>query len=790
MNNRTLLTIRPGLESARKTIADQGPVPPTIICFSHLRWDFVHQRPQHLLGRFAKTHRVFFWEEMIPTDHVAPYLEFHAFPGTTVQSIRPRIPHWWSPADQTTALQGLLDQMMSLAGVVDPILWFYTPMMWPIARHVGAAAVIYDCMDELSAFRFAPPELGQLEAELMAAADLVTTGGWSIWEAKRAQHDNIHPFPSAVDAAHFAQARGEVEEPADQAGLPHPRLGFYGVIDERLDLSLIAALAAARPDWAIVMVGPVVKVDPADLPKAANLHWLGQKSYDDLPAYLSGWDVALMPFANNDATRFISPTKTPEYLAGGVPVVSTPVRDVVRHYGDLDAVHIADGTAAFVSACEAAVQQSKSGDAWRAQADAELADKSWNRTQARMAEHLTCAIDNRRTGSSPAGLFVARGPRGRYDVTICGAGFAGSVLARKLAEDSGQRVLVVDRRDHIAGNAFDHLDAAGVMVHKYGPHIFHTNSDEVVAFLSRFTAWRPYEHRVLAQVGEKLVPMPINRTTLNELYGLHLSDDAQAQAFLASRAEPVADIRTSRDVVVNAVGQDLYRTFFEGYTRKQWGLDPSELDKSVTSRVPTRTDTDDRYFQDTFQAMPKDGYTAMFGRMLDHPLIDVALSTDFHDLDPAQRDGLVIYTGPIDAYFDYRFGHLPYRSLQFRHETLPQRRVLPVGVVNYPAEDVPYTRITEYKHLTGQVHPQSSISYEYPSDEGDPYYPIPRPENQELFRKYDDLGRAQTNVIFAGRLGSYRYYNMDQVVGQALAIHRRLAPTLVKSANAAQVVKS
>lgn len=759
-----------------------------LICFSHLRWDFVLQRPQHLMSRFARTRRVLMWEEAIPTNHHLPYLEFHAFEGTTVQSIRPRVPDRWSREEQEAALSRLLDQMLALTGIHKPVLWFYTPMMWPIARHMDPSAVVYDCMDELSSFRFAPPELRQREDELIAASDVVFTGGWSIWEAKRNRHDNIHPFPSSVDTAHFASARRpQGSEPHDMASIPRPRLGYYGVIDERLDFGLIAAVAKARPDWQIVMVGPLAKVSEADLPRAHNIHWLGQKNYAELPAYLAGWDVALMPFAINEATRFISPTKTPEYLAGGRPVVSTPVRDVLRHYGDLAAVHVANGPEAFIAGCEAAMQQSRKPGAWRDEADRTLASMSWDASFAAMAAQVAAAA-RRRVEPAPVDRFPApgirRGARG-YDVTICGAGFAGSVLARKLAEDSGQRVLVVDKREHIAGNAYDHRDAAGILVHRYGPHIFHTNSDEVVSFLSRFTEWRPYEHRVLAQVGGKQVPMPINRTTLNQLYGLSLSTDEEAAAFLASRAEPVADIRTSRDVVVNAVGRELYETFFQGYTRKQWGLDPSQLDKTVTSRVPTRTNTDDRYFTDKFQAMPREGFTRMFERMLDHPRIDIALSTDFHELKGADRGALTVYTGPIDAYFGHRFGHLPYRSLAFRHETLPMRKMQPVAVVNYPAEDVPWTRITEYKHLTGQVHPMTSVTYEYPSAEGEPYYPIPRPENQELFRRYDDLARAERGVIFAGRLGSYRYYNMDQVVGQALAVHRRIAAELRPAAAAA-----
>ena len=766
-------------DAARLPLVVEPATLPPLICFSHLRWDFVLQRPQHLIGRFAEGRRVLFWEEAIPTDHHLAYLEFHAFDGTSVQSIRPRVPAAWDAEVRERALKGLLDQMLALTGIEKPVLWFYTPMMWPLARHVDAAAVVYDCMDELSAFRFAPPEMLEREAELLAAADLVFTGGWSIWEAKRHRHDNIHAFPSAVDAAHFAAARaGGVPEPADQAGLPRPRLGYYGVIDERLDLGLIAALAAAHPDWSVVMVGPVAKIAPGDLPRAPNLHWMGQRSYAELPAWLAGWDVALMPFALNEATRFISPTKTPEYLAGGRPVVSTPIRDVVRHYGALEAVHIAEGPAAFVAACEAALAQSRRPGSWRPEADRALAAMSWDATFRRMSDHLATAVW-RRSEPVPPERFPAPGIRRgarRYDVTVCGAGFAGAVLAERLAEASGQRVLVVDRRDHVGGNAYDHRDAAGVLVHRYGPHIFHTNSEDVVAYLSRFTAWRPYEHRVLAQVGGQRLPMPINRTTLNGLYGLEMTTEAEAAAFLAAQAAPVAEIRTARDVVVNAVGPALYRTFFEGYTRKQWGLDPSQLDRSVTARVPTRTSDDDRYFTDRFEAMPRDGFTRMFERMLDHPRIDLALGVDFHDLPRADRGPFTVYTGPIDAWFGHRFGRLPYRSLQFRHETHVLRRFQEVAVVNYPDEDVPWTRVTEYKHLTGQVHPLTSITYEFPAAEGDPYYPIPRPENQALYRRYEALAAEERDVVFTGRLGSYRYYNMDQIVGQALATHRRLAP--------------
>ncbi|MGZ2412579.1 UDP-galactopyranose mutase [Sphingomonas sp. F9_3S_D5_B_2] len=366
------------------------------------------------------------------------------------------------------------------------------------------------------------------------------------------------------------------------------------------------------------------------------------------------------------------------------------------------------------------------------------------------------------------------GGKDRYDYLIVGAGYAGSVLAERLASQHGARILLIDRRDHIGGNAYDEQDDAGIWYHKYGPHIFHTNSEQVWDYLSQFTEWRPYEHRVRAVVRDKLVPIPINRTTLNELFGLDLKTDEEAAEYLASRAEPVDEITTSEDVVINAVGRELYELFFRGYTRKQWGLDPSELDKQVTSRIPTRTNTDDRYFGDTYQAMPLNGYTAMFENMLDNPLIEKRLGTDFRDVKDTVDYDHLIFTGPIDEYFDFRFGKLPYRSLKFDHQTLEQEQFQPVAVVNYPSPEVPYTRISEYKHLTGQQAPVTTITYEYPSAEGDPYYPIPRPENQELFKKYEALADATENVTFVGRLATYRYYNMDQIVGQALATFRRM----------------
>jgi UDP-galactopyranose mutase len=359
-----------------------------------------------------------------------------------------------------------------------------------------------------------------------------------------------------------------------------------------------------------------------------------------------------------------------------------------------------------------------------------------------------------------------------FDYLIVGAGFAGCVLAERLAADAGKRVLVVDRRPHIGGNAYDYYNEAGILVHKYGPHIFHTNSREVFEYLSRFTAWRPYEHRVLASVDGQLVPIPINLDTINRLYGLQL-DSFQAAAFLAERAEKIEHPRNAEEMVLSKVGRELYEKFFRNYTRKQWGLDPAELDPSVTARIPTRTNRDDRYFTDTYQAMPLHGYTRMFERMLDHPNIKLMLNTDYREIAGCIPYRELIYTGPIDEFFDYRFGKLPYRSLEFRFETHDSPRVQPVATINYPNEHA-YTRVTEFKHLTGQRHHKTTVVYEYPRAEGEPYYPVPRRENAELYKRYQELADATPDVHFVGRLATYKYYNMDQVVAQALTLYARL----------------
>lgn len=379
------------------------------------------------------------------------------------------------------------------------------------------------------------------------------------------------------------------------------------------------------------------------------------------------------------------------------------------------------------------------------------------------------------SGGAPLATERSGGSRRRgFDYLIVGAGFAGSVLAERLAAGLGKRVLVVDRRPHIGGNAYDFHDDAGVLIHRYGPHIFHTNAQRIVDYLSNFTEWRPYEHRVLAQVGEQQVPIPINMTTLNALYGLQLRSEEEAAAFLASRAEPVAEIRTSEDVVINQVGRELYETFFRGYTRKQWGLDPSQLDKSVTSRVPTRTNDDDRYFTDTFQQMPLHGYTRMFERMLDHPNIKVMLNTDYREIRDEPRLRPVGVLRAHRRVLRLLLRQVAVSLVEVRTQHRGSGAVSGSGHGQLPGRGGglhPHHRV-QASHRPAA--PQDQHHPRYPSAEGDPYYPIPRAENAELYRRYERLAAETPNVTFLGRLGTYKYYNMDQVVGQALALYKRI----------------
>jgi UDP-galactopyranose mutase len=757
---------------------------PAIVCFSHLPWNLVFQRPQHILTRMTGSFDVIYWEEPRCEPGLATGRLERTALADGLMRVVPVLPEGLDDVGREAALGWLLHGL--LAARSGPLVfWYYTPMMLGFSAAADPDMVVYDCMDELANFAFAPADIAVREAALMERADIVLCGGRSLYEARAGRHDNIHCVPSGVDIAHFARGADGLPDPADQASIPHPRLGFYGVIDERMDLALLAEAAQARPDWAFVMIGPVVKIAEEDLPRAANIHWLGRKDYADLPAYAARWDAALMPFAINASTAFISPTKTPEYMAAGLPVVSTPVRDVVDGYGAIASIRIAADAAGFVAAAAELLGASEeTRAAWRGEARDCLADKSWDGIADRIQHMLQDALVTNQVADASAASAATLTPR-HYDVLVVGAGFAGSVMAERIAAGSGRSVLVIDQRPHIGGNAYDHHDDAGILVHKYGPHIFHTNSRDILDYLSRFTRWRPYEHRVLAYVDGLLVPMPINRTTLNQLYGLDLPDEAAAAAYLQSVAVDVPEIRSSRDTVVAQVGEDLYAKFFEGYTRKQWGVDPSQLDKSVAARVPARTNTDDRYFTDTHQCMPAQGYTAMFERILDDPRITVMTGLGFADLPAGITWDHLVWTGPIDEYFGHRLGKLPYRSLRFEHETLDTEQAQPVAVVNYPDYDMPYTRITEYKHLTGQLARVTSITREYPADEGDPYYPIPNDTAQAMYKRYDALARATSDVTFVGRLATYRYYNMDQIVGQALATWRRLDARWREEADAA-----
>jgi UDP-galactopyranose mutase len=729
-----------------------------VVCLSHLRWGWVWQRPQHLLSRCAKKRRVFYVEESLHdgTTRIEVQRTEH---GVIV--VTPHVPIGLTLQELDAVQQTLLDELFLQFEIDEYLLWVYAPMAAAWAEHLRPVATVYDCMDELSLFAGAPPQLREREATLLKTADLVFTGGLSLYEAKRTFNPEVHCFPSSVDAEHFARARSTECEPEDQQGIPHPRVGFAGVIDERLDLQLIESLADARTDWHVVLVGPVTKIDEKSLPQRPNIHYLGAKDYDELPTYLAGWDVAWMPFARNDSTRFISPTKTLEYLAAGRAVVSTAIRDVVRQYGEEGVVYIAEDVEETIDAIEIALAVENEAQVRRV--DDLLVETSWDKTWADMQRLVDRAV-------------AANRPRVRatepFDYMVVGAGFAGSVLAERLARVAGKRVLVVERRNHIGGNAYDHYDAAGLLIHKYGPHIFHTNSKEVFEYLCEFTAWRQYEHRVRASVDGRLVPLPINLDTINELYGLHLSS-REVEAFFEEVAEPTERIRTSEDLVVSKVGRELYEKFFRNYTRKQWDLDPSELDASVAARVPTRLNRDDRYFTDTYQAMPMHGYTRMFERMLDHPNIKLLLQTDYREVVDLVGHRELIYTGQVDEFFGLRYGKLPYRSLEFRFETVDQERFQSAPVINFPNEH-PYTRCTEFKYLTGQEHQKSTVVYEYPRADGDPYYPVPRPENGRLYKRYKALADATPGVHFVGRLATYKYYNMDQVVAQALAVFRRI----------------
>ncbi len=413
--------------SARRSLVQRSTASggrDTLLCFSHLRWDFVFQRPQHLLSRAARAMRVLYWEEPIWTEGAPPSVESHmAAEGVLV--VQPRIPHGCDPAQ---AQRGLLDAFIRDGGIAAPLLWYYTPQAFEFSDHLTGRATVYDCMDELAAFAGADPSLPEHEQRLMQRADLVFTGGHSLYKAKKHLHGSVHAFQSGVDVAHFMPARDGLADPADQCGIPHPRLGFYGVLDERLDRDLLAAAADLRPGVQFVLVGPLAKLDLDELPQRANVHYLGPKDYDELPAYAANWQAAMMPFAINAATRFISPTKTPEYLAAGLPVVSTPIADVVRQYGQVPGVQVAATPEGFATCIDQALMQAQRPETWRPGADALLAGISWDSIWERMAALIagvsgaqcTCAAVDDETGAD-----------GKYDRLIVGAGFAGAVLAER-----------------------------------------------------------------------------------------------------------------------------------------------------------------------------------------------------------------------------------------------------------------------------------------------------------------------------------------------------------------------
>ena len=779
----------------------QEPNPGTLdlVCFSHLRWNFVYQRPQHLMSRCARERRVFYIEEPEPVDAPA-HMKMEKDPSGVIV-VKPCVPAGLNDEETKIVMKELVDRFFA-EEIDEFILWYYTPMALDFSRHLQPALTVYDCMDELSLFKGAPARLQDLEKELISRADLIFTGGQTLYENKRNGHDNVYLFPSSIDAPHFEQARKKQSDPADQADIPHPRLGFFGVIDERMDLELLEQLAQARPNWHVVILGPVVKIEHESLPYLPNIHYLGMKSYEQLPEYLANWEIALLPFALNDSTRFISPTKIPEYLAGGKPVISTPIRDVIKPYGEQKLVSIAANAGEFVDAVDMILDMKKENiDTWLSKVDQQLSQNSWDYTWKRMMTLIESSMAakeedgkkkdktilkqpasipsipvyldlEKKNGNGAAGNGMRSGRVQPFDYLIVGAGFAGSVLAERLAAGSGKKVLIIDRRPHIAGNAYDYHNEDGILIHKYGPHIFHTNSHEVFNYLSKFTEWRQYQHRVLASVDGQLLPLPINLDTINGLYGLNLSA-FELKDFFQKVAEPREKILTSEDVVVSKVGRELYEKFFRNYTRKQWDLDPSELDASVTSRVPIRYNRDDRYFSDIYQVMPQQGYTRLFERLLDHPNIKLMLNTDYQEVMDMISYREVIFTGPVDEYFGFIYGKLPYRSLQFQFQTLEEEQHQPVAVINYPNE-YPYTRVTEFKHLTGQKHAKTTLVYEYPTADGDPYYPIPRAENAQLYARYQTLAAQKRGVHFAGRLATYKYYNMDQVVAQALTLYSKI----------------
>ena len=366
-----------------------------------------------------------------------------------------------------------------------------------------------------------------------------------------------------------------------------------------------------------------------------------------------------------------------------------------------------------------------------------------------------------------------------YDAVVVGAGLSGSIVAERLAS-KGKKVLIIEKRDHIAGNIYDRYNNDGILIHEYGPHLFHTNSKMVFEYLSKFTKWIKYEHKVLAYVDGKYVPIPINRTTINLIYGLNLSTDEEAAKYLDGVKGTYGKITNAKEAVVSKVGYDLYKKLFEGYTKKQWGMDPEELSPEITQRIPVRVNTDDRYFTDIYQMMPLEGYTKMVERILSNDNIEIRLNSDYKDIINEIDYDILVYTGQIDYFFDYKYGRLRYRSLRFEFLTYEQEIVQPVAVINYPDEKIPYTRCMEFKHATGQKCKKTTIEREYPQSEGGPYYPMLTEQDKDLYLKYEKESKLIKNTFFVGRLAEFKYYNMDQAAASALKISGSILKLLDK----------
>jgi UDP-galactopyranose mutase len=362
----------------------------------------------------------------------------------------------------------------------------------------------------------------------------------------------------------------------------------------------------------------------------------------------------------------------------------------------------------------------------------------------------------------------------KYDFLIVGAGFAGAVMAERVASQLNKKILLVEKRNHIGGNAYDEYDEHGILVHRYGPHIFHTNSKKVFDYLSQFTEWRFYEHKVLALHRGEFYPIPINRWTINKLFNYNLKTDKEVEEFYDRVKESRNPILNSEDIIVNQVGYDLFEKFFLHYTKKQWNKEPKELSPTVCGRIPIRTNDDPRYFTDKYQYMPKDGYTEMFKKILSHKNIEIVLNTDYQKILNDVKFDKMIYTGPIDYFFDYKFGKLPYRSIRFEFQTFNQELYQPAAQINYVDDGVTFTRVVEHKYLSNQKNNKTTVSFEYSQQDGEPFYPIPTAGNKELFEKYNSEAKKNAQVIFIGRLAEYQYYNMDQVVASTLTTFERM----------------